>query len=254
MKIDELLKDISDTARANKLSEPFLVGGVPRDRLLGKIGDKSDIKDIDITTGNNDSLRLAQILGRKYKDSNFRLYDDGHSSIDVGGLHIDFSSNFRSPGVEKELDKMNIPKDPMRLELYSRDFTINTLLESMDLKTVYDLTTEGVNDLKAGLIKCPIDPKITISVDPRRIIRAIKFAVKYGLKIDDDLKQAILENRNKIKELPKKFVQDKVNEVVMIDSDKGIEYLIEYKILPLVPLTKTLSDILIQKRQLVRAL
>lgn len=254
MKIDELLKDIANTARVNKISEPFLVGGVPRDRLLGKVGDKADIKDIDITTGNNDSLRLAQILGRRYKDSNFRVYDDGHSSIDVEGLHIDFSSNFRSPGVEKELDRMNIDKDPMRLELYSRDFTINTLLESLDLKTVYDLTTEGVNDLKAGLIKCPIDPKITIGVDPRRIIRAIKFAVKYGFKIDDDLKQAILENRNKVRDLPKKFVQDKINEVVMIDSDKGIEYLIEYKILPLVPLTKTLSDILIQKRQLVRAL
>jgi len=254
MKIDDLLKEIANTAKANNLSEPFLVGGVPRDRLLGKIGDKADIKDLDITTGNTDSLILSQALGRKYNNSNFRVYDDGHSSVDIGGLHIDFSSNFRAPGVEKELDRLGVPKESMNLELYSRDFTINTLLESLDLSQVYDLTTEGVNDLKAGLIKCPIDPKITIGVDPRRIIRAIKFAVKYGFKIDDGLKQAILENRKKIQTLPKKFVQDKINEVVMIDSDKGVEYLVEYKLLPLVPLTKTLSDILIQKRQLMRAL
>lgn len=254
MKIDEILQDITEVAHSNDLSTPFMVGGVPRDRFLGKRGDKTEIKDVDITTGNDDASKLALILGRKYPNSNYRTYDDGHSSVDIGGLHIDFSSNFVAPGVEKELRKMNVDSDPMRLELYSRDFTMNTLLESLDFQTIYDLTGEAIDDMQAGLIKCPIDPKITIGVDPRRILRAIKFAVKYDFKIEDSLKQAMLENRGKIQALPKKFVQDKMNEIVMLDDDKGIEYLIEFKLLPLVPLTKTISDMLIQRRQLVRAL
>ena len=52
----------------------------------------------------------------------------------------------------------------------------------------------------------------------------------------------------------KQVVQDKINEIVRLDDKKGIDMLIEYKLLPLVPLTKTISDILIQRRQLVRAL
>jgi len=255
MNVDEILQDIADVARTNKLGKPFMVGGVPRDRILGQRGEKSDIKDVDITTGDKSAANLAELMARKHPNSNYQTYDDGHSSISLGGLHIDFSSNFVAPGVEKELKKMGIKDvDSMKLELYSRDFTMNTLLESLDFKSIYDLTGEGVDDIHAGLIKCPIDPNITIGVDPRRILRAIKFSVKYGFKIEDGLKNAMLEHRKKIQQLPKKFVQDKINEIVILDADKGIEYLVEYKILPLVPLTKTVSDILIQRRQLARAL
>lgn len=255
MKIDELLSDIDKVAQENSLSKPFVVGGVPRDRVLGQIGTKSEIQDIDITTGDKTAHKLAYALSKKYPNSSYREYDDGHTSIDVMGLHIDFSSNFVAPGVENELKRMGI-KDitPMKLEIYSRDFTINTLLETLDFSAIYDLTGEGMEDIRAGLIKCPIDPNITIGVDPRRILRAIKFAIKYDFKIDDNLKRAMLEHRKKIKTLPTKFVQDKANEIVLLDADKGIDLLIEFKLLPLVPLTKTLSDMLIQRRQLVRAL
>ncbi|MDX1471913.1 MAG: hypothetical protein R3213_10485, partial [Flavobacteriaceae bacterium] len=143
---------------------------------------------------------------------------------------------------------------PIKRELYSRDFTINTLLETLDFRSIYDITGEAIGDLQAGLIKCPIDPKITIGVDPRRILRAIKFAVKYDFKIEDNLKRVMLENKEKIQELPQKFVQDKMNEIVRFDDEVGIEMLIEFKLLPLVPLTKSISDLLVQKRKVLRAL
>lgn len=255
MRIDELLSKVEMLAEKANLSRPFLVGGVPRDRILGKRGKPSSIKDLDITTGNDDSVKLAQLIANNFPDSNYRTYDDGHSSVDVLGVHIDLSSNFNAPGLDNELNRMGI-KDitPMKKELYSRDFTMNTLLESLDFTTIYDVTGEGIGDIHAGLIKCPIDPQITIGIDPRRILRAIKFAIKYDFKIDNKLKSAMRDHRKKIKDLPVKFVQDKMNEIVRLDDDKGPEMLIEYKLLPLVPLTKTISDILIQRRQLVRAL
>ena len=255
MKIDEILSKTDKVAEKLNLNQPYIVGGVPRDRVLGKRGEVSEIEDIDITTGNKDASKLSEALNKVFPDSNYRTYDDGHSSLDVSGLHIDFSSNFIAPGVHKELKKMGILDiTDMKLELYSRDFTMNTLLESLDFESLYDLTGDGIKDLQAGLIRCPIDPNITIGVDARRILRAIKFAIKYDFNIDDKLKSAMKEYRKNIANLPTKFVQDKINEIVLMDSDKGTEMLIEYKILQLVPMTKTVSDILIQKRQLARAL
>ena len=65
MKIDEILKMIGDLAKENDIGEPFIVGGVPRDRIIGVGGKKNEIKDIDITTGDAGSIRLSQILNKK---------------------------------------------------------------------------------------------------------------------------------------------------------------------------------------------
>jgi len=254
MNLDELLATIESVASESGLSKPLIVGGVPRDRIIGLIDKKSEIRDIDITTGNKDSLKLAVLLNQKLENSRYAVYNDGHSSVDYQGIHFDFSSNFIAPGVEKELKKMGKEVNPMKLEILSRDFTINTLLETLDFSAMYDLTGEGMNDIKMKIIRCPINPEITIGVDPRRILRAIRFSIKFGFEIEDGLKAAMLNNHKKISELPPKFVSDKATEIVLLDADKGIDMLIEYKLLPLVTLTKTLSDILIQKRRLVRAL
>lgn len=255
MQLDELLQTIESVASDNGIGRPLMVGGVPRDRVIGLIDKKSEIRDIDITTGDRNSLKLAVLLNKKLEGSRYTTFDDGHASVDYQGIHFDFSSNFVASGVKEELTKKGIENiDSMKLELYSRDFTINTLLESLNFENMYDLTGEGLNDIKMKIIRCPVNPEITIGVDPRRILRAIRFSIKFGFEIEDDLKTAMLNNHNKVSTLPKKFISDKATEIVLLDNDKGIDMLIEYKILPLVPLSKTLSDILIQKRKLVRAL
>lgn len=255
MKLDELLGIIIEVAKTNGLTEPFMVGGTPRDRILGVIDKKSEIKDIDITTGDKNSPKLAQLINQKLEGSIYNVFDDGHSSVDYQGIHLDFSSNYHVRGIEEELKRLNV-KDitPMKMELYSRDFTINCLLEKLDFTGIFDLTGESMDDIKGKIIRCPINPEITISSDPRRILRAIKFSIKFGFNIEDGLKNVMLNNRKGIQTLPVKFVQDKMNEIIGLDADKGVERLIEFKLLPLVPLTKTLSDILIQKRKLVHAL
>lgn len=255
MLLETLLEEILRISKQNNLSTPYMVGGVPRDRFLGTKQDIKDISDIDLTTGNNDSIRLAELLSRRFPESYYKLYDDGHASLKMSGVNLDFSSNFVVNNIDKILAQQGVRDiDGMKREVYSRDFTINTLLESLDFKSIYDITGQGIKDLQAGIIKCPIDPRITIGVDPRRILRAIKFAIKYNFTIEKDLSQAMLEYRENIQTLPTQFVQNKMNEIVVIDSEKGLEMLIKYKLLPLVPLTKTLSDILIQNRQLLRAL
>jgi tRNA nucleotidyltransferase/poly(A) polymerase len=253
MALRELLGEIKRLAAENKISQPFIVGGVPRDRVMGK--KSKTINDIDLTTGDQDALKLGVLLANNFKNSKYRTYDDGHSSINIAGLRIDFSSNFVIPNIQEILIKKGVKDiDPIKKELYSRDFTMNTLLEDLDLSNVYDLTKTGVDDIKSEIIRCPIDPNITIGADPRRILRAIKYAIKFDFVIEDGLKGVILERRKSIANLPKRFVQDRMNEIVRLDNEKGLEMLIEFKLLPIVPLSKVIYDMLIQKRQLARAL
>jgi tRNA nucleotidyltransferase/poly(A) polymerase len=254
MKLEDFLITVKDLASSNGLSEPFMVGGVPRDRVLGKIGTPLEIRDIDLTTGNRDSIALGALLNRKFPEGNYRTYNDGHTSLDVFGVHLDFSSNFVIPGIEKELARLEIPATDMNCELFSRDFTMNTLLEKLDFSAVYDTTKEGIGDIHAGLIRCPVDPDLTIGIDARRILRAIKFAVKFDFTIESRLKAAMLEHRQLISYLPPKFVSTKVDEIIALDADKGIDMLIEFKVLPLAQLSKTTYDILIQKRKVIKAL
>ena len=97
MKIDELLAIIEEVAATNNIATPFMVGGVPRDRFIGSIDKKSDIKDIDLTTGDKDSLKLAQLINKRLEGSIYHAFDDGHASVDFMGIHFDFSSNFMIP-------------------------------------------------------------------------------------------------------------------------------------------------------------
>ena len=255
MGVNDILLQIDAMSAANKLDRPYIVGGVPRDRVMSKTQASADVNDIDITTGSKDSLILPKLIAQQIDGAVYRTYDDGHSSVDILGIHFDFSSNFIIPNMKQILEGMGV-KDitTLKMELYSRDFTMNTLLETLDFGKMYDLTKEGVDDINSKIIKCPIDANITIGTDPRRILRAIKYSVKYDFVIEDSLKNAMMLNREKIKTLPQKFVMDKMNEIVRLDADRGIDLLIEYKLLPLVPLSKMISDTLIQKRKLLRAL
>ena len=86
MKLDDFLIEIQKIAKLNGISTPFIVGGVPRDRILGIKSNTSDISDVDITTGDDSSNKLAFLIVKYYPESLFRTYDDGHCSIDLEGV------------------------------------------------------------------------------------------------------------------------------------------------------------------------
>lgn len=248
MNTRDLLDKMVELAQSNNLSKPFIVGGTPRDRVME--GDR-EISDLDITTGDEDSIKLSELLVSEIPEAKHKTYDDGHSSIRYRGLRLDFSNHFVAPNIDEELSKAGV-KDitPLKKEIYSRDFTINTLLEELDFSSIYDLTGDAVDDIKARLLKCPINPDITIGIDPRRILRAIKFAVKYDFKMEDGLKTALKQHKAKLKTLPEKFVQDKIMEILRLDEDKGLDLLVEYKVLSSVSLSQPIYDTLIRRRQL----
>jgi tRNA nucleotidyltransferase (CCA-adding enzyme) len=177
MKLSELLKSLEKTAKEYNITVPYIVGGLPRDMAFNI---SNDIKDMDITTGDKNSFALAMAASRMWPETNFRTYDDGHSSLDFNNIRLDFSNNFNLPNIEDVLKENGI-KNPSDLEkeIYSRDFTINTLLQPMDLsKKPIDITKKAFSDIENKILRTPVDANLTIGYDPRRILRAMSNLTK----------------------------------------------------------------------------
>jgi len=241
VRLDELLSSLDRLARANGISRPYVVGGFPRDRMLGLAADQ--VKDIDITTGSRDVVGLAMAASREWPTARFRSYDDGHTSLEFRNIKVDFSNNFVLPGIEEELAKQGIEDpSPLQKEVFSRDFTVNCLLQPMDLeKELLDPTGKGEEDLKARLLRTPVDADLTIGHDPRRILRAAKLSLKHGMKIDEDLGKAMLKYRGAVADLPFAAVKKQVNEMLKADPKTALEMLAKYKLLPMLPISKLMA-------------
>jgi tRNA nucleotidyltransferase (CCA-adding enzyme) len=240
MRISELLATLAQIARDNKISEPYIVGGLPRDKAFGLT---HEIKDIDITTGDKDSFALAMSAAKTWPEAHFNTYDDGHSSLRFKNINVDFSNNFKLPGITKYLKDAGLdnPND-LQEEIYSRDFTINTLLQPMDLtKDVLDTTGVGLKDIEKKVLRTPVNPELTIGFDPRRILRALKLALQFDLEIAIDLQKALVKYRGALVELPLNSVKKQVNKMLEMDSKKAIDMLSEYKLLPVLPLSRMMN-------------
>lgn len=241
MKISELLSDLEDLSNKYDLSTPFIVGGLPRDRVFGL---DYEIKDIDITTGDNTSLALGMYASEKWPDAHFRMYDDGHSSLTFKNIAVDFSNNFVLPNIEKLINIEN-PTN-LQKEMFSRDFTINTLLQPMDLsKDVIDITGKGIEDINNKILRTPVDPHYTIGYDARRIVRAVKLAIKFDLNIDPKLKKVIIKYRGNLEGLPSGAIKKHINQALDINAKKTLDLLIELKLLPIIPLSRMMRTELI---------
>lgn len=239
MKLSNLLSKMKELAKNNNISEPYIVGGLPRDMLLGV---PRKVKDIDITTGDSGSLNLAMAALREFPDANFQIFDDQHSSLGFSNVIVDFSNNWTVPEIEEELKKRGI-ENPTELqkEMFSRDFTINTFLQPLDLnKEPIDITGMAYEDLKNKIIRTPIDADLIIGHDPRRILRALKLAVKYNFTLDPELEKAIFKHKEKIKDIPENQVKKIVNQMLDINVDKTLNLLTKYELLPVLSLSKAL--------------
>lgn len=246
MKLSVLLNKLGEIAKENEIAEPFIVGGLPRDRIFGL---PNNIKDIDITTGDRDSTTLALAANREWPNTHFKIFNDGHASLQFRNTQLDFSNNFVLPGIDEELERLGETSTPLKKEMFSRDFTINTLLQPLDLrKDVIDITKLGIEDIKNKILRTPVNPEYTIGYDPRRILRGIKLALKYNLEIMPELKDAMVKYRGGIIDIPVNQVKKQINQMLEINTEKAMKLLTEYKLLPILPLSKLLSQEIVKNK------
>lgn len=248
MNLNDLLIYIDNHAKARGI-RVFVVGGAVRDAFL--VPDNCP-HDIDLSTGDKSIYTLAYDLSKKFPGADFRIFDDRHTALRFDNFNVDFSSNFVSEGVKAYFRRKGIKATPLKEEMFSRDFTINTMMMNLKRDTVYDVTERGQTDITNKILRCPVSPEISLLDDLRRMLRAVKYSMKLGFMINDEEREVITKNARTVSDLPVPYVNKIVSEMLDMDIKKTIEELYELKLLKHVPLTRKLANILTKNRELAK--
>lgn len=192
----------------------YVIGGYVRDLLL-----KRSSKDIDIVvvgSGIEMAKSLAKRLGKKGRITVYKNFGTAMLRFDdlelefVGARKESYNADSRKPVVEN---------GTLEDDLNRRDFTINAMAISLNRETYGELLDpfNGREDLKKKLIRTPLDPDITYSDDPLRMMRAIRFSTQLGFTIEDRSLDAISHNRERIGIISGERIIDELNKVVLSD-------------------------------------
>lgn len=236
MRLIQILKLIEDTAMENSLSKPYICGGLPRDKVLSRVG---NFNDVDITTGDSDIHILAKKVHLKLENfgATYIIKSDGHASIMMGELKLDFSSNFIIPGLEKIFNRR---MSFMEQELISRDFTCNSMLMSMDLKNVFDPLKRGLKSISDREIDTNLDPEITFTFfqnSPNRIPRAIYLSSKLNFKLSPRVEEWIADNKNVILTINPSYMSEKINKAMEYSPENTINLIRKLQLENYMPLS-----------------
>ena len=243
MKLKDLLFLVQNVAKKNNISTPYIVGGLPRDVLLKKI---DSIKDIDLTCGDATSLLLGQKVVLELEGSTVTTFNDGHSQLSYKGFSVDFSNNFIIPNIQAELIKFDL-KNPtaMQLEIYSRDFTVNTLLMPLDFSTIFDTTRNGIKDLNKKVIDTCLDPNITLKNDPKRIIRVIYLCAKLGFVPSTRVALWVQNNSSLMLECDSGYIKGKVEKALKFNRKYAVDLMKKLNVIDYIPQKNMLVETLI---------
>jgi poly(A) polymerase len=202
----------------------FVIGGYVRDLLLQRPS-----KDIDIVVvGNGIDLArtVAKRIGKKGRISIYRNF--GTAMLRYEDLEIEFVGA-RRESYQSDSRKPSVENGTLEDDQKRRDFTINAMAISLHRDTFGELLDpfNGINDLERRIIRTPLDPDMTYSDDPLRMMRAIRFSAQLGFTIEERSLEAIRHNRERIHIVSGERIIDELNKIILSPVPSGGFYLLE---------------------------
>jgi poly(A) polymerase len=194
--------------------ETYVVGGFVRDLLLDRKREKADIDIVTVGSGIELAQKVAARLHPKLKVTVFKSFGTAmfkYNDVDfefVGARKESYRSDSRKPIVEDG----SLEDDQKR-----RDFTVNALAISLNKDNYGELldSFHGVEDLHKKLIRTPLEPDVTFSDDPLRMLRAIRFATQLNFRIEASTLMAITRQKSRISILSIERITDEINKIIL---------------------------------------
>ena len=206
--IERMREATRDTPYEGRL---YLVGGLLRDEALGV----PHTNDLDLVL-EGDAVALAQFLYERGLSQHYPvLYPRfGTAMIHVGqageaGSAVELVSA-RAESYMPDSRKPEVRQGTLHDDVYRRDFTINTLLKNLHTGETLDVTGRAWEDLRAGILRTPLEPRITFFDDPLRMLRAIRFAARFGFAIEPATWEAICAEAERLR--PPAIAQERIRE------------------------------------------
>lgn len=213
--LDNRIFDLLRVAVADMNCNAYVVGGYVRDMIMGR--DCVDIDVVAVGSGIDLANRFAEELGSGTRVNVFKNFgtamvnykEETDWQIEfVGARKESYRQDSRKPIVENG----TLEDDQNR-----RDFTINALAISLNNETYGELIDpfNGLNDISDEIIRTPLDPDITFSDDPLRMMRAIRFASQLGFQIEEETYKAISRNSQRISIVSSERITDELNKIIL---------------------------------------
>lgn len=201
------------TAAADELKvECYVIGGFVRDYFLQR-GSPKDIDVVAVGSGIELAQKVASKLPGKPQVAVFKNF--GTAMIKHEGIELEFVGA-RKESYHRDSRKPVVENGTLQDDQNRRDFTINALALSLNKDNFGDLIDpfNGIADLEKKLIRTPLEPGITYSDDPLRMMRAIRFATQLNFTIQQASLQAIIEHKERIKIISKERIVDELHKII----------------------------------------
>ena len=198
---------------ADKLGvECYVVGGYVRDIFLQR--KSNDIDVVVVGSGIQIATELKNSLGKKAHVSIFRNF--GTAQVKYKGLEIEFVGA-RKESYTRGSRKPIVENGSLEDDQNRRDFTINALAICLNKARFGELVDpfDGIYDMENGIIRTPLDPDITFSDDPLRMLRCIRFATQLNFFIEEETFDALERNAERIKIISGERIEEELNKIIM---------------------------------------
>jgi putative nucleotidyltransferase with HDIG domain len=206
--------------------ESYVIGGFVRDLILQR-DFKKDIDIVAVGSGIELALKVSSLLPKKPKVQVFKTY--GTAMLHYEGIDIEFVGA-RKESYHFESRNPVVENGTLQDDQNRRDFTINALAISLNQNNYGELLDpfDGLIDLENKIIKTPLDPDITFSDDPLRMMRGIRFATQLGFKIEEKSLLSIAKNAERINIISGERIVDELNKI-LATAKPSIGFLLLFK-------------------------
>ncbi len=209
-----VFKEVS--AAANELGvDAYVIGGFVRDYYL-----KRNSEDVDIAvigSGIDLATKVAEKISPSAKVKVFKNFGTAMFRYKDEGMNLELEFvGARKESYRRESRKPIVEDGSLQDDQNRRDFTINAMAFSLNKESYGDLIDpfQGMKDLENKILRTPLDPDITYSDDPLRMMRAIRFATQLNFKIEEESFKSISRNASRIKIVSKERVADELNKII----------------------------------------
>jgi poly(A) polymerase len=208
--------------------QTFVVGGFVRDLYL-----KRESKDVDFVTVGS-GIILAQAVKKRLDKSQLSVFKNfGTAQIKTADWEFEFVGA-RKESYDRNSRKPKVEDGSFEDDIYRRDFTINTLAISLNSENYGEVidTFGGLADIEKGIIKTPLNPKVTFSDDPLRMMRAVRFATQLHFTIEPNTLEGLKSEATRLKIISQERITEELQKIIATPKPSfGFSLLYDTKLL-----------------------